>query len=158
MKYVIMFFSLILLFACEKEYFPDPNAYRDEALFGTWKRLGELNEKYQTSVEVFTEQGYCGSTISFNNAQSNYKTAFQSIDGIWYIEKANPTNGYQFNRIHSQSYLRSKFFWKDTQEYCIQNDFLFLRDLENNYTDTLVKYKYQLKYDKTKYVGLDSIE
>ncbi|ODT56152.1 MAG: hypothetical protein BGP01_08310 [Paludibacter sp. 47-17] len=158
MKYGIFFFSLICLFACEKEYFPEPNAYRDEALFGTWKRLGENNEIYETAVEVYTEQGYCGGTIGFNNAQSNYKTAFQNIDGIWYVEKANSTNGYQFNRIHSQSYLRSKFFWKDTQEYYIQNDTLFLRKLDDTCTDTLVKYKYQLKYDKTKFVGLDSIE
>jgi len=152
-----MIFSLVFLFACEKEYFPDPNAYRDEALFGTWIRL-QLHRKKVDNPLVFNSQGYCGSTVSFNNAQSNYKTAFQSIDGIWYIEKANSTNGYQFNRIHSQSYLRSKYFWKDTEEYYIQNDSLILRDLDNNYTDTLVKYKYQLKYDKTKYVGLDSIE
>lgn len=154
MKKVLLILSIVFLNACEKEYFPDENAYRDEALFGTWIRLQQLNEN-NPSVQVYNEDGYCGGTISFNNAQSDYNIAFQGIDGIWYVEKANSSNGYQFNRIQSQKRFRNGI-WKTTEEYYLSNDTLYLRDLRYDW-DTLVKYKYQLKYDGPNYVGLDSI-
>jgi len=155
MKNYVLVFSLLFLLACEKEYFPDPNAYRDETLVGTWVSLQFLNSSYLT-VLVFTQQGYCGRTSSYINAQSNYKIAFQDIDGIWYVEQTNNENNLQYNRIHSQKRFRNGI-WKHTEEYYFQGDTLFLRNISYKEWDTLIKYKYQLIYDGPKYIGLDSI-
>lgn len=152
-KLLVLFTSLFLL-ACEKEYFPDENSYRDEALFGTWIRLQLINTE-NPSIEVYTEEGYCGSSVSYNNAQSNYEVSFQGLNGIWYVEEKDTKNDFEHNRIHSKNRFR-KGIWEHTEEYYFKNDTLFLRDLRYEW-DTLVKYKYQLKYDGPNYVGLDSI-
>jgi len=155
MKYFIFLFSLVFLLACEKEYFPDASAYRDKSLFGTWIRLGQLNNE-NPSVDIFYNNGYCGASTSYSNAQSNNKIAYQGLYGVWYNELADSTKGFQYNRIHSQNRFRNGI-WKRTEEYYFKKDTLFLRELGNNKSDTLIRYKYQLIYDKTKYTGLDSI-
>jgi hypothetical protein len=149
MKNCILILSLVFLLACEKEYFPDPNAYRDSNLFGTWIRLQFLREEADNPL-VFDSQGYCGSTVGFINSNTN-ELSYQDIDGIWYVEERTSKN----NLIHSKKRFRNGI-WEHTEEYYFQNDTLFLRDLRYDW-DTLVKYKYQLEYDGPNYVGLDSI-
>jgi hypothetical protein len=157
MKNIKLYLTAIMFIfiACEKEYIPVENAFRDEALFGTWIRLQHLDSNHPT-VEVYNEQGYCGRTSSFSNAQSNNQIAFQGIDGIWHVEKANNENIFQYNRIQSQKRFRNGI-WEHTEEYYFQNDTLFLRNIRYDDWDTLVKYKYQLIYDGPKYIDLDTI-
>ncbi len=155
-RFLFFLILSIFLLACEKEYFPQKDAYRDAALFGTWVRLHQLNIG-NNSVEVYNEDGYCGGTISYKNAQSNNQIAFQGIDGIWHVEQVNNKNDLKYNRIHSQKRFRNGI-WKHTEDYFFINDTIFLRNIRYGVWDTLIKYKYQLKYDGPNYVGLDSIQ
>lgn len=154
MKAILIFCLAIFLIACDKEYFPDENKYRDERLLGTWIKLEELNSSNPT-IKVYNNDGYCGATTSYNNEQSNFEIAFQNIDGIWHVKQANDNNNFKYNRIYSQKRFRNGI-WQHTEEYYFQNDTLFLRDLRYDW-DTLVKYKYQLIYDGPTYIGIDSI-
>ncbi len=153
MKIIQLILISLLAISCEKEYFPDKNAYRDPNLVGTWVRLEQLYSDNPT-IEIYNDDGYCGGTISYNNAQSNYNITFQDIDGLWYVEQACESNGIPYNRIYSQKRFRNGI-WEHTEEYFFKGDTLFLRDLRYDW-DTLVKYKYQLIYNGPNFVGVDS--
>ena len=153
MNKVILFLSLIFLSSCFKEYYPEKNAYRDKELFGTWIRLSQLTSD-NPYVYTYTEEGYYGFVDQL--MKFDKFTNYYNLEGIWYVEKANSNNDYDYNRIFSQKRFRNGL-WRHTEEYYIKNDTLFLRDLRFDW-DTLVKYNYQLIYDGPNFVRVDSIK
>jgi hypothetical protein len=144
MKNCILILSLVFLLACEKEYFPDPNAYRDKALFGTWLYINNT-ESYPV-LKVFTEDGYMGKVFFTNN--------YSSANSLGAIYSTNSDN----DIIYEHSQFRKGIYSREVKYRTITYDTLLLeKKLDEQEWDTLVRYRYQLKYDGPKYVGLDSI-
>ena len=145
-------FLLIVIFfvACVKEYYPDGNAYRDSNLHGTWIRLFELNNDDIQTLQVYTEEGYCGDTYKIPNSKK-----YMTIHSIWYVEQTN--NNLTYNRIHEQERFRKGKYKIDY--FFHGKDTLFQKkDYDDDSKwDTLIRHKYQLIYDGPYYVGLDSI-
>ena len=148
MKKVSLILIVILFAACDKEYYPDGNAYRDSNLYGTWMYPIHNDDTY---LYVYTEEGYCGDTYKIN------ANKYKGIDGIWYVEQTN--NNLTYSRIHAQKRFRYGIY-KHKIDYFFQGkDTLFQKfDYDDNSKwDTLIRYKYQLIFDGPDYVGLDSI-
>ena len=152
MKKVSLILIAILFVACDKEYYPDGNAYRDSNLYGTWIRLFELNNDDTQTLQVYTEEGYCGDTYKIPNANK-----YISVDGIWYVEQTN--NNLACNRIHSQKRFRNGIYKHKIDYFFHGKDTLFQKNDYDDVSkwDTLIRYKYQLIFDGPDYVGLDSI-
>lgn len=150
MKNLLVIFTL-LLFGCNEEYFPEEGAFRDSYLYGTWIRVTDLKDSIDY-VEVFTEEGYCGGSSSYSNAQSNYNLAYQGLGGIWFV--VEKTTGE--NVIHSKNRFRYGK-WNHSEEYYFEGDTLILNDAVDGW-EKLVKYKLQLIYDGYKYIGYDSLK
>ncbi|QQS51054.1 MAG: hypothetical protein IPM71_16045 [Bacteroidota bacterium] len=155
MKKVFFVLSIVFLLACEKEYFPDVNAYRDEALFGTWiNRSDDFNDSV---IIVFTRQGYYDIVNPMENAPT---IKYTDLDGIWHISKKIEENS-SIGEIYSRSTSSnlSNKGWERLEDYRVSNsmDTLFKKGKNEDKYLIFLKYRFQLIYDGARYVGIDSI-
>ena len=158
MKYVIMFFSIIFLFACEaEEHFPDVNASRDADLFGTWRSID--SSPNDSSLYVFTNKGYHGSTTYINNAQlkgfTNLNQIWHNIEGIaedgWgKIYVADASSSWTMRRNINEKYYRMSES-KDTLYLAYIN--LKTKQADKGKPSIFVKNSYQLIFDDSRYIG-----
>jgi hypothetical protein len=155
-----MFFSLILLFACEpEEYFPDVNAYRDADLFGTWRSIH--SSSIDSSFYVFTSLGYIGSTSYINNAQikgfTNLNQIWNNIEGI-----AEDGWGKIFIADASSSWTKKRSVNEEYYRLSESKDTLYLshvslktKQADKEKPSVYIKNSYNLIFDGPKYVGID---
>lgn len=155
MKNYVLVLSLLFLLACEKEYFPDPNAYRDEALVGTW--IYSSDDFKDSVIIVFTKQGYYDIVNQIKNAQI---IKYTNLGGIWHISKRIEDN-YGLGEIYSRSTSSSlsNKGWERYEDYKMSTtkDSLFIKGKNEEKFRIYLKYRFQLRYDGPNYVGLDSI-
>jgi len=149
MKKITIIISVLLLMSCNKEYFPEKDAFLDPKLIGTWSYIN-VKEDYPV-LQVFTKEGYTG-RIDFVENYSKEK----SLIVIYYNEHKDNV---------SLIYERSRFKWgrfKSEVEYYVSDnsDTLFYKREydDNGKYDTLIKYDYQLIFDGPEYIGIDSIK
>ncbi len=163
MKYVIMFFSIIFLFACEaEEHFPDVNTYRDADLFGTWRLID--SSPNDSSLYVFTNKGYVGSTSYLKNAQPK---GFTNLDCLWHNTESIGKDGWGkiFETDIYTSWTKTRFVGENYYRLSESKDTLYLayinlktKQADKGKSSIFVKNSYQLIFDGPKYVGIDSIE
>lgn len=156
MKYLSIICVFLLFASCEpEEFFPDPNADRDENLFGTWRNID--THKADSSFIVFSSIGYYGSTSFINNNQIK---GFTNLDGLWHnltIYNLNDIGQY-YTAGTSKHWTNGR--WESESYYMLSetNDTLYLGSTKENLTDIYVRNDYQLIYDGPDYVGIDSTE
>ncbi len=156
MKRYLAIISVLFLMSCNKEYFPEEEAYRDPNLIGTWISLFQLRNNASPTVLVFLNSGYCGETTDISKNGN-----FESVDGIWYVEKMDDNSELKYNKIHKKKRFRHGRYNHQVDYYFSEkNDTLFCHytSYEAGKWDTMMKYKYQLIFDGPEYVGIDSIK
>jgi len=159
MKLLFFISTIILFVACDKEYYPSENTYKDPDLCYTWVRTNLLESAFlfkdniEPQVDVFTEKGYI-STVSLINNNEKY----ESLEGIWFAEKLNSENRLTYNRYHEQKRFRNGMYNHSFDYYLSEGkDTLFRKREGENKWDTLIKFNYQLMYDGPTFIKKDSI-
>jgi hypothetical protein len=158
-----MFFSIIFFFACEaEEHFPDVNASRDADLFGTWKSIH--SSPNDSSLYVFTNKGYVGSTSYVNNAQIK---GFTNIHEIWHNIEGVADDGW--GKIYiadgSSSWTKMRNVGEKFYRLSESKDTLYLasvslktKQADKENATVFVKNSYQLIFDGPRYIGIETIE
>jgi hypothetical protein len=158
MKKTILYLTAIvfIFIACEKEYIPDEDAYRDSNLIGTWKSSYIIDPNDSSGLFVFTQDGYAESTYWINNDQLK---GFKDLSGLWHnITEPDEKGIGKF--YHASIYKHwTNGRWEKEKYYRVigNQDTLLLGSEYNKLTDTLIWNSYQLKYNGPKYVSIDSI-
>ena len=142
-SFVMPFLIVLIIMGCEKEYFPDSNADRDEDLYGTWISIDDIRE-HNPSVWVYTQEGYCGLTYCLNPEERPGLQVYINIDGIWYNDD---------EQIIAQGRFKSDK-WKYQQFYEVVNDTLILTN-KSGYTTKKVKFRNQLRYRGAGFVTVE---
>lgn len=145
-RFVIYLMSVLLFASCDKEYFPDEDAYRDTDLVGTWSFVNKV-EDYPV-YEVFTSEGYMGEVAYTENYSSK-----NSLSAI-YSTNSEDSIVYEHSRFRNGKYSRKLLY-----KLSLNKDTLLLeKQLDTEKWDTLLRSKYQLIYDGPHFVRVDTIQ
>jgi len=137
---------MLLFVSCNKEYFPDEDAYRDADLAGTWSFIN--NTEDYSVYEVFTIDGYMGEVQFTENYSSK-----NSLSAI-YSNNSEDSIIFEHSRFRNGNYSRKLLY-----DLSLNRDTLFLKKQpDNEKWDTLVRSKYQLIYAGSKFVRVDTIQ
>ncbi len=155
MNKVLLILSMVFLLACEKEYFPDANAYRDEALFGTW--INRSDDLKDSIILVFTKQGYYDIVNPTVNALT---IKYTNLDGIWHISQKideKTSIGEIYSRSTSSNLSHKGWERFENYRFSSSMDTLYKKGKNEGKYLVFLKFRFQLEYDGPNYVGLDSI-
>jgi hypothetical protein len=144
-----------MVMSCEKEYFPDENDYRDQALIGTW--IYRSVNSQDSVIMVYTKEGYYDVV---NPIYVKDIPGFSNLGGIWHVTKKIEGNS-ELGEIYSRSTSSnlSTRGWEHYQDYKLSNnnDSLFIKEKNQDSFEIYTKFYLQLNYDGPKYIDLDTI-
>jgi len=160
-NFLILAFCILGFISCEPQiYLPDSNADRDTDLFGTWRLLSNSIE--DSSLYIFTNDGYVGSTSYVNNDQMNGFTNLHEIwenleyiasDGWGKIYIADASSFWTKRRSENEKYYKFSDS-KDTLYLAYIN--LRTKEADKENPSTFIKSEIQLIYEGAKYLGIDT--
>ena len=149
MKFILLLLIIPISFiACNEEYFPDPDAYRDPSLTGTW--VLKFTDTNDSIIEVFTEDGYYDNVSAIKNGTT---ITYSNLGGIW--ENRDDDSELVIYSKCSNSNLSHKA-WENYEHYKFSEDkdTLYKKSTTSPF-EVYVRSKTQLLYNGAKFEEVD---